>query len=67
MPRQLQSAIGLIILGFLVIASTTERNHLPTFFGVIIVIAGLITIWSEIEKMILERRKAKGAAAAKDL
>jgi len=61
------AGLGLLILGFLTIASTTERNHLPTFFGVIIVIAGLITIWSEIEKMILERRKAKGTAAVRDL
>ena len=36
--------VGLLLLGFFSITSTTERNHLPTFFGVIFVIAGLIVI-----------------------
>lgn len=58
--------IGLLILGGLSIAATTERNHLPTFFGVIFAIAGLIVIWSEIETLILERRKAKGAIITSD-
>lgn len=53
---------GLLILGCLSIASTTERNHLPTFFGVVFIIAGLIAIWSEVETLILERQKTKGAA-----
>ncbi len=58
--------VGLLLLGILSIASTTERNHLPTFFGLLFVIAGLIAVWSEIETIILECRKAKGTATTSD-
>lgn len=58
--------VGLLILGCFSIAATTERNHLPTFFGVIFAITGLIVLWAEIETMLLERRKTKSATIASD-